>query len=607
MEEVDEEDTFQMIFDKVSHKTEESVRVCRGRELQEVCVKKGRLVELINDVKPDFPVLACANGAEMIIFKLADSDPPPEETHVDSSCPSSPYDTTPPYDATPPYDTAPPAYATSPPSQNGGGRTTHPPPYDETPHYHDEPMAWDGGKGSRAGWGGSSWEQQQQQPVCHDMMGQYAPPPDAYGGPPPWNPNGPSRGYPVGSPPMDEGSFAYSEYSSESFGPGWYPDRGGYVHNGHAGEYSSLPNAGNGSGKRGGRGKGGKGYREPYNNGAPSPALFTNAPPTGPPYDCEYVDEWAPGNGTPTENGGTPLSTEGTAATGHSACSHSHSHDARSSMGRAKTDADAAQPPTEPPPPVVRKAMTPPPAKVAKSLSVTDSDCSIPPARPLISKAARKAERKASVRTAEAANGGSEKKGKKADTNGNGVAVCKEANGANGKETNGKANGKTTPPAQGESKDNPRYKTVLCTRWEADGKCRYADQCYFAHGKDELRKAAAGADARAQPTEHNFKTKLCNNFASEGTCPRGDACSFAHGETELRKLERGERHGKENGHANGKEVNGNVAAGANGEQRCEPRKQHGGAPAYNCTLSDFIASKEKEKDAAARKKDKRAA
>eukprot|EP01063_Lacrimia_lanifica_P039640 TRINITY_DN8757_c0_g2_i1.p1 TRINITY_DN8757_c0_g2~~TRINITY_DN8757_c0_g2_i1.p1 ORF type:complete len:514 (+),score=178.82 TRINITY_DN8757_c0_g2_i1:45-1544(+) len=84
--------------------------------------------------------------------------------------------------------------------------------------------------------------------------------------------------------------------------------------------------------------------------------------------------------------------------------------------------------------------------------------------------------------------------------------------------------------------DHPKYKTELCTRWEAAGTCSYAERCNFAHGKDELLDLAPelAAASAARATEHNFKTKLCRAWEAHGCCPRADTCTFAHGQEEMR-------------------------------------------------------------------------
>lgn len=63
-------------------------------------------------------------------------------------------------------------------------------------------------------------------------------------------------------------------------------------------------------------------------------------------------------------------------------------------------------------------------------------------------------------------------------------------------------------------------KTRLCRSFLA-GKCDDRD-CKFAHGEDELRAS-----------DICFKTALCTWF-EKGTCQSGSQCRFAHGEDELR-------------------------------------------------------------------------
>ena len=46
-----------------------------------------------------------------------------------------------------------------------------------------------------------------------------------------------------------------------------------------------------------------------------------------------------------------------------------------------------------------------------------------------------------------------------------------------------------------------RYKTVLCTNFEAGGRCRYGKRCNFAHGRDKLPSKRTAAE---QPTVERF-------------------------------------------------------------------------------------------------------
>jgi butyrate response factor 1 len=46
-----------------------------------------------------------------------------------------------------------------------------------------------------------------------------------------------------------------------------------------------------------------------------------------------------------------------------------------------------------------------------------------------------------------------------------------------------------------------KKKTEMCRNWEITGKCKFQDQCSFAHGKHELVKKVH--------LPSNFKTKIC--------------------------------------------------------------------------------------------------
>ena len=67
-----------------------------------------------------------------------------------------------------------------------------------------------------------------------------------------------------------------------------------------------------------------------------------------------------------------------------------------------------------------------------------------------------------------------------------------------------------------------KFKTEICHSWEISHTCKYGNNCSFAHGHDELRKAL----------ENNKliygKKKLCRQFFYEGYCKYGKRCQFCH-------------------------------------------------------------------------------
>ena len=94
--------------------------------------------------------------------------------------------------------------------------------------------------------------------------------------------------------------------------------------------------------------------------------------------------------------------------------------------------------------------------------------------------------------------------------------------------------------------DRQKLKTLMCRDWKAEGSwfCGRGDQCWFAHGYDELRSrddpmpepAPAPAPAAAQTLADKpyYKVNLCHHFQAQGTCWNADKCVFAHGKKELR-------------------------------------------------------------------------
>ena len=65
-----------------------------------------------------------------------------------------------------------------------------------------------------------------------------------------------------------------------------------------------------------------------------------------------------------------------------------------------------------------------------------------------------------------------------------------------------------------------KYKTELCKFYEMTGKCKYGDNCAYAHGKENLRSKVTNTTA--------YRTKKCIQFFENGYCPYGSRCQFQH-------------------------------------------------------------------------------
>eukprot|EP01071_Lankesteria_metandrocarpae_P006680 Lankesteria_metandrocarpae@DN4443_c1_g1_i5.p1 len=67
------------------------------------------------------------------------------------------------------------------------------------------------------------------------------------------------------------------------------------------------------------------------------------------------------------------------------------------------------------------------------------------------------------------------------------------------------------------------FKTRICPHFKKYGRCGKADECNYAHAKDELR-----------PSVNLTKTKLCHDFLHGSCRTPTESCPFAHGLNELR-------------------------------------------------------------------------
>eukprot|EP00922_Rhytidocystis_sp_ex-Travisia-forbesii_P066422 GHVS01098608.1.p1 GENE.GHVS01098608.1~~GHVS01098608.1.p1 ORF type:complete len:727 (+),score=148.77 GHVS01098608.1:331-2511(+) len=106
------------------------------------------------------------------------------------------------------------------------------------------------------------------------------------------------------------------------------------------------------------------------------------------------------------------------------------------------------------------------------------------------------------------------------------------------------------------------YKTKLCPHHETGG-CRKKVDCFFAHGKEELRIAP---DLR--------KTKLCQDFLKNGSCSRGRGCMYAHAEKELRFTDGYWKTDLCKYWKSGGCTSGHVCRHAHGQEELRPARKH---------------------------------
>ena len=91
-------------------------------------------------------------------------------------------------------------------------------------------------------------------------------------------------------------------------------------------------------------------------------------------------------------------------------------------------------------------------------------------------------------------------------------------------------------------------KTAMCKYQANYGNCKNGDSCIFAHSSSELRPKNFGGNGNemmmevrpplnmAKKKRDNAKTVLCQNYSKYGKCKFGNNCSYAHGPGELRHL-----------------------------------------------------------------------
>jgi len=79
-----------------------------------------------------------------------------------------------------------------------------------------------------------------------------------------------------------------------------------------------------------------------------------------------------------------------------------------------------------------------------------------------------------------------------------------------------------------QKKNKSLHKTELCTHWRLTSTCTYLDNCYFAHGIEELRKRSRVG---------NFKTHPCVDCPlNKGRCVYGSRCNYCHPGEAIRRI-----------------------------------------------------------------------
>ena len=86
-------------------------------------------------------------------------------------------------------------------------------------------------------------------------------------------------------------------------------------------------------------------------------------------------------------------------------------------------------------------------------------------------------------------------------------------------------------------------KTAMCKYQANYGNCKNGDSCIFAHSSSELTPKSFGGNGNmimeggpVKKKRGNTKTVLCQNYSNHGKCKFGENCTYAHGSGELRNL-----------------------------------------------------------------------
>ena len=86
-----------------------------------------------------------------------------------------------------------------------------------------------------------------------------------------------------------------------------------------------------------------------------------------------------------------------------------------------------------------------------------------------------------------------------------------------------------------EEQSQKKYRTELCKYFEINGRCKFGDNCIFAHGKENLRENLC--------KKSGYKKRPCVNFFEKGFCMYGNRCQFSH---DTKQFEKEENEKKEN-------------------------------------------------------------
>ena len=73
---------------------------------------------------------------------------------------------------------------------------------------------------------------------------------------------------------------------------------------------------------------------------------------------------------------------------------------------------------------------------------------------------------------------------------------------------------------QKEVENQKKYRTELCKYYEINGRCKFGENCIFAHGKNNLRENLC--------KKSGYKKRPCVNFFDKGFCMYGNRCQFSH-------------------------------------------------------------------------------